>query len=158
MENLPVYLSSILHHMHWFWLGLAIFLGILDIILGTSFFLIWLGLVSLIVGMLVWMIPSIGLAFEFLLFAMGSLASTLLWRRFIQHNPTHTDRPHLNRRSEQYIGRTFTLIEHMENGRGKIRVEDSTWQVEGPDLPAGTKVRVVAAHGVILKVVPTQSE
>lgn len=154
MENLQVVLNSLLHHMHWFWLGLAIFLGILDVILGTSFFLIWLGLVSVIVGMLVWVMPSIVLEFQFLIFAIGSIASTVLWRRYVKHNPAKSDRPHLNRRSEQYIGRMFTLIESIENGRGKIRVDDSTWQVEGPDLPIGTKVKVVAANGVILKVVP----
>lgn len=152
MENLQTYLNTLMHSMHWFWLGLAVFLGILDITLGTSFFLLWLGLVSFIVGVLVWIFPSIGLVFQFLIFALGSIASTVLWRRYIKHNPTHSDRPNLNRRSEQYIGRMFTLIESIENGRGKIRVEDSTWQVEGPDLPVGTKVKVIAANGVILKV------
>jgi membrane protein implicated in regulation of membrane protease activity len=31
-------------------------------------------------------------------------------------------------------------------------VDDSTWRVEGADCPAGTRVRVVDAENVILKV------
>jgi hypothetical protein len=38
-----------------------------------------------------------------------------------------SDQPKLNRRGEQYVGRTFTLEEPIVNGHGKIRVDDSTW-------------------------------
>lgn len=152
MEHLQIFI----HSMQWFWLGLAALLAILDVALGTSFFFLWLGLVALIVGIFVWILPSFALTYQFLIFAIGSIASTILWRRYIKTHPTHTDRPTLNRRSEQYIGRTFTLSEAIENGRGKIRVDDSTWQVEGPDLPLGTKVKVITANGVILKVIAAE--
>jgi hypothetical protein len=33
----------------------------------------------------------------------------------------------------------------IQNGRGKVRVGDAMWQVEGPDTPAGVRVKVVAA-------------
>jgi membrane protein implicated in regulation of membrane protease activity len=35
-------------------------------------------------------------------------------------------------------------------GRGRMRVDDSTWQVEGPDLAIGTKVKVVSLAGAVL--------
>ncbi len=35
------------------------------------------------------------------------------------------------------------------NGVGKVEVDDSTWRVKGPDLPAGTRVRVTGVDGVI---------
>lgn len=58
----------------------------------------------------------------------------------------------LNRRGAQYLGRVFVLDDPIANGRGKLRVDDTTWVIEGPDLPAGTKIKVTRAHNVALMV------
>jgi len=55
-------------------------------------------------------------------------------------------------RGEQYVNRTFTLEEPVVNGQGKIKVDDSTWKIEGADCESGTKVRVTGVDGVVLKV------
>jgi len=34
-----------------------------------------------------------------------------------------------------------------------VRVDDGFWQVTGPDLPAGTEVRVTGSDGSMLQVV-----
>lgn len=46
-----------------------------------------------------------------------------------------TDHPLLNKRSQQYIGRTFNPYAAVENGRGKIKIkiDDSIWTVHGED-------------------------
>jgi len=46
----------------------------------------------------------------------------------------------------------FTLEEPIVNRHGKIRVDDSTWKIEGDDCRPGTNVRVVGVDGVVLKV------
>jgi membrane protein implicated in regulation of membrane protease activity len=43
--------------------------------------------------------------------------------------------------------------EAIENGRGKVRVGDSVWQADGPDVPAGSRVKVTGARGTVLVVV-----
>ena len=54
-----------------------------------------------------------------------------------------SDQPHLNRRGEQYVGRTFTLQEAIVNGNGKIRVDDlMIWKIYGQGSPTGTQVTV----------------
>jgi membrane protein implicated in regulation of membrane protease activity len=35
-----------------------------------------------------------------------------------------------------------------------MRVGDTTWQVAGPELPAGARVRVVGVEGTLLRVAP----
>ena len=40
----------------------------------------------------------------------------------------------------------------IENGRGRLKIGDAFWQCEGPELPAGTRVRVVAVASMVLKV------
>jgi len=137
---------------HWFWFGLAVVLGIFELIFGASFFLLWLGLVALAVGMVVALAPALAWQYQLLLFAGGSIVSILLWRHYLKNYSATTDRPTLNRRAEHYVHRTFVLSEAIVNGRGKIKVDDSTWSVEGPDLPMGTTVVVVGVEGVILKV------
>ncbi len=63
-----------------------------------------------------------------------------------------TDQPDLNRRPEQLVGRVLVVEEAIEGGRGKVRVGDTLWTVEGRDLPAGAQVRVRAARGTVLLV------
>lgn len=141
---------------YWFWFGAAAILIIFEVALGTSFFLLWLGVAATIVGTAIWIMPTLGEAYQTLLFAIVSLSSLVLWRRYLKRHPPKTDRPTLNRRAEQYLGRTFILSEPIVNGRGKISVDDSTWRVEGADLPEGSSVQVVGVDGVVLKVIQSK--
>ncbi len=63
-----------------------------------------------------------------------------------------TDEPALNRRGEQYIGRTATLIEPIVAGRGKISLDDTHWVVEGPDMALGERVKIIETRGPVLVV------
>jgi len=135
----------------WHWFALAVLLGILDVTFGANFFFVWCGLAAACVGVLMLIIPHMTWEFQFLIFGIGILASMVIWRQYMKRRPI-SDRPTLNRRAQQYVGRMFTLDEAIINGRGKVRVDDSTWRVEGQDQPAGTKVRVVGVDGTVLKV------
>ena len=42
------------------------------------------------------------------------------------------------------------LSEAIVQGSGKARVGDGFWKVRGPDLPAGSPVRVTAVEGTVL--------
>lgn len=65
-----------------------------------------------------------------------------------------SDEPNLNCRAAQLTGRRFKLDAPILGGRGALRCDDTVWQVEGPDLPAGSDVRVVGAAGMLLRVEP----
>lgn len=139
----------------WHWWVLAALLMILEII-TPGVFLLWLGVAGVIVGGVLWFWPDIGWEWQLLSFAILSILSIVLARRYLMFRPIKTDQPRLNRRGEQYIGRTLVLDEAIVNGYGKVRVDDSTWKVEGPDAPVGTSVKVVGVEGVLLKVEPDQ--
>ncbi|MFT5397200.1 MAG: hypothetical protein ACI85N_002418, partial [Gammaproteobacteria bacterium] len=74
------------------------------------------------------------------------------YKRHKKSNPNVNDQPNLNRRGEQYVGRSFTLEEAIVNGVGKIKVDDSTWKVKGSDMPVGMKVRVMSVDGTVFNV------
>jgi membrane protein implicated in regulation of membrane protease activity len=63
-----------------------------------------------------------------------------------------SDQPDLNQRGAQLVGRVFVVTEAIDNGRGKIRVGDTLWHVEGADCPHGTRVRVEGVRGTALLV------
>lgn len=67
---------------------------------------------------------------------------------------SRSDVPGLNARATQLVGRALVLVEPIEGGLGKARGDDTLWQVEGPDLPAGTTVRVVGTRDMRLLVEP----
>ena len=60
------------------------------------------------------------------------------------------DEPQLNARGAKHIGRVVVLEAPIEAGRGRVRMPDSFWSIEGPDLPAGARVRIIAARGAVL--------
>ncbi len=143
------------HLVFWHWLAFALILGILDVVLGVNFLFVWCGLAAALVGVLLLLIPKLTWEFQFLIFGIGVLASLFGWRHLNKKTDKKTDQPELNRRARQYIGRTFTLDVPIINGRGKVRVDDSQWVVEGVDMEVGATVKVVDVDGVILKVEKT---
>ncbi|MCG8433280.1 MAG: NfeD family protein, partial [Gammaproteobacteria bacterium] len=113
---------------------------------------LWMGISAGILGAVLLALPGISWQVQFLVFSVLSVGSIAGWRFYHKRNPTESDQPSLNRRGEQYVGRTFTLQDGITDGTGMIRVDDSRWKIEGEDLPAGTKVRVTGVEGTVLKV------
>jgi len=98
-------------------------------------------------------IPELSWQMQFILLACFSLVSIAMWRFSRKLFPQNeAEASHLNRRGEQYIGRTFTLLEPIINSTGKIKVDDSTWRVKGEDAPIGTQVRITGVKGIIFDV------
>jgi len=137
-------------HWHWWILGM-ILLGIE--VFAPGFFFLWFGVAAVVVGFILLIDPNLSWQLQIILYALLSVASLLVWRVWLRSSLSPpTDQPTLNRRAEQYRNRTLTLEQPIVNGRGRIRVDDSWWSVQGEDLPAGTSVRVVEANSTILQV------
>jgi len=137
--------------LYWHWWVVAVAFIILEAF-SPGVFLIWMGVGAGAVGFVLLAWPGLDWAYQLMIFALVSVSSILIWRQVLERRPIATDQPRLNRRGEQYIGRLFTLDEPVVNGLGKIRVDDSTWKIEGPDCEAGSRVEVTGVDGVVLKV------
>ena len=98
------------------------------------------------------LLPDMSWQWQAGLFGILSVVAIVLWRWRVATHPAQTDQPTLNRRGEQYVGRVFTLSEPIRNNVGKIYVDDSTWKIDGVDMPAGSQVRVVRTEGTVLHV------
>jgi membrane protein implicated in regulation of membrane protease activity len=132
----------------WWLLGLVL-LGVEVLVPG--FFFLWFGIAAILIGisaLLVdwpWQLQVLG-------FVVLSVAAALIGRRIGGIHEGETADPRLNLRAERLKGRTFVLSEPIVEGRGRVEIDDTVWQVRGPDSPAGARVMVTGADGAILEV------
>lgn len=132
----------------WWVLGLLL-LGVE--VAAPGFFFLWFGIAAILIGVSAllinwpWQMQVLG-------FVVLSVVVALIARRFIGNANVETADPLLNLRTGRLQGRTFVLTEPIIAGTGRVKVDDSTWQVRGSDAPAGTRVTVVGADGPVLKV------
>jgi membrane protein implicated in regulation of membrane protease activity len=134
----------------WSWIVAGLILLALELVLPGGI-LLWMGIAGLVTG-IVLLITPIGWPLQWLIFGLLSLISIALWVRFTRNRPVKTDRPYLNRRAEQYLGREAVLDQPIAQGFGRIMLGDTVWRVAGPDLPIGQRVRVVGSDGNVLRV------
>ena len=134
----------------WSWFILGVLLLAIEIV-APGTFLLWLGLSALMVGVLSLAI-NWGWQAQLVAFSVLAVLSVFGWWFLGRRSRPESDRPFLNRRAEAFVGRVFTLEKPIIDGSGTVRIDDTIWRVTGPDVPAGTKVRVARADGAILTV------
>jgi membrane protein implicated in regulation of membrane protease activity len=137
---------------HYGWWLLALILVGAELMV-PGFFMLWIGIAATAMGLILLVLPELSFLAQTVAFALLALISCYCYWRFVRRiagGPS--DLPLLNRRGEQLIGRRFVLDSAIVNGQGKARVGDSLWMVEGPELPAGAAIDVVAVDGSTLKV------
>lgn len=145
MEEFFPYLGS------WVWWVIAGLLLILELMAPGVFF-IWLAIAAALTG-LADTVLTLSWQAEGLLFAASALVSVLAGRSLLRRNSaSDSDRPYLNQRQRGYVGRRFTLKEPIRDGRGKLTIDDTVWEVSGPDTPAGAHVKVTGTDGMRLVV------
>ncbi len=117
-------------------------------------FMLWLGFAAVVVFVGVLLVPGIPLLLQVGAFVLLSFVSIQVYRRWFRGREPQSDRPALNRRTAALIGQVVTLQEAIVNGSGRVQIADAYWTVSGPDLPAGTAVRVIGADAMNLQVEP----
>ncbi|MEW7008049.1 MULTISPECIES: NfeD family protein [unclassified Lentilitoribacter] len=136
----------------WWVVGL-LFLGI-EILLPGIFFL-WIGVAAMIVGAIsfaLWDSAIWPWQLQITVFAILSVVSGYAGKKYIGDRQRESDEPLLNQRTEALVGRIATLEEPIENGRGRIKLDDTLWVIEGPELKSGEKIQVISASSNRLKV------
>lgn len=135
----------------WGWWIVALFLLGVELLM-PGFFFLWIAIAGFVTGCMLLFIPIASLNIQLMAFAVLSVISIMLWRLYAPKHPLHSDRPLLNKRGQQYVGRVFNLIEPIQNGQGKIKVDDTLWKVYGEDCGLNSKVKVIAIKGTVFEV------
>ncbi len=133
----------------WAWWVAGIVLLILEVLM-PGVFLVWIGIAAILTGVLslaLWDEALWGWQIQWTVFSVLSLAAAFTGRRIVSKRNRSSDQPFLNQRGQSLVGRTATLEQPITEGRGRIRLDDTQWTVQGPDLPVGARVRVIASSG-----------
>jgi membrane protein implicated in regulation of membrane protease activity len=134
----------------WAWIiaGL-ILLGVEVLAPGNVF--VWFGVAALITGGFVF-ITDYGWQVDAIVFVVLAVVLVIVGRRYFARRQAESERPYLNQRAAGLVGRSAVLDEPIVSGHGRIRIDDTTWRVTGPDLPSGTRIRIASADGAVLGV------
>ena len=123
-------------------------------VLAPGVFLLWLGVAAGAVLAIVLLFPTVPLLWQAVAFVAFSLALIPAYRHFFRTGHESSDQPLLNRRGAQLIGQVVPLESEILSGRGRVKIGDAFWVVSGPNLPAGTRVRITGVDSMILSVEP----
>jgi membrane-bound serine protease (ClpP class) len=129
----------------WWVIGIVLVIG--EVVLPGTF-LIWFAFAAFGVGLIGVVVDLSGMnqvvVFGLLSFASLSLGYLMRKRRGDPEVPAFADR------TQAYMGKTYKVVEAIENGQGKIQVGDSVWLAEGEDCPIGGSVKVIDSRGTVL--------
>jgi membrane protein implicated in regulation of membrane protease activity len=134
----------------WSWWILGLILLGAEVLL-PGFLFLWFGIAAILIGISALLIDW-PWQFQILGFVALSVIAAVIGRRFAGTANGETADPQLNVRAGRLEGRTFILSEPIVEGRGRVKIDDTVWQVRGPDASAGTRIKVTGSDGSVLDV------
>jgi inner membrane protein len=132
----------------WTWATAALLVALVEV-LAPGFYLVWIALGGLVTGIAVLLFDVQSLTTQLEIFAVAVVASCIGGFFVYRAIADTTAQQLVNRREAELIGARGVVAEPLTNGRGKIRLGDTVWLAEGPDLPAGTPVVVTKLRGTV---------
>ena len=137
----------------WTWLIVGVALLALEIAAPGAFFL-WFGLAAIVVGVLA-LLVDVPWQAQLIIFIVLATLVVIVGRRYFSRSGDETVSTGLNQRGRRLVGTIVVLSEPIVDGKGRVRIDDTTWRVVGSNMPSGTRVRVVHADGALLSVKST---
>lgn len=128
----------------WYWLIAGVVLMGMELI-ASGVFLIWIGIGAFITGLAAKLFPGMPLSVQVIVLIIAMVGSVLLGVRF-QSRRKQEGMPTLNTGASQYVGRTVVATQTFHAGRGRIKVDDTTY-------PAQCRAEVVEGQVVVVTAV-----
>jgi membrane protein implicated in regulation of membrane protease activity len=138
------------HFPWWAWAVLAAAVGIAELHVPGSY-LIWIAS-GIAITAAAEALFGLTFAQQIAVFAVASCASCVLGYFVYRGFPTKrvgADST-LNQRDLMVTGARGVVCVALRNGHGKVRLGDSVWLAEGPDLAEGTPVTIKSVRGTAL--------
>lgn len=144
----------------WHWIVVGLGLALVELAL-FSFFVIWFALGAVLTGIALLVLPGLGFVAQMLIWTIASVAMTVVWFRYFR-NASRTRAG----QADVALGETGVLVRAIEplgtagaaSGRGEVRFQKpllgaDVWPcIADEAIAAGTRVKVVAVDGQLLKV------
>jgi membrane protein implicated in regulation of membrane protease activity len=137
----------------WAWIVLAGVLALAEMVVPGAY-LMWIALGAAITAIAAGATGMI-LEGQLAVFAVATSVSCLggyfVYRALVPVVDGDGEVP-LNAPRRSMVGAHGTVCEAFVNGRGKVRIGDTVWLADGPDLPEGSPVVVAGVRGTRLDV------
>lgn len=135
----------------WGWVVLAGVLALAEMALPGSY-LMWIALGAALTGLAA---ALTGMVLEGQLAVFAAATATSCLGGYFVYRAIGSGRDggvSLNAPQRSMIGARGTVCQTIVNGRGKVRIGDTVWLADGPDLAEGTPVVVASVRGTRLDV------
>lgn len=143
-------------HPFWIWAAAGAALLALEVATGSGW-LLWPAASAAVVGLIA-LVSDPGAPWSLLIFAILTIAATLLARRLIRRPPGETGGD-INDNAARLLGREAAASQAFTGRTGRVFIDGKEWAAELEDdgeLAAGERVRVVAVDGARLRVRATR--
>jgi membrane protein implicated in regulation of membrane protease activity len=135
------------------WLIAALLLGIAELVI-PGVFAVFVAIAAAVVGVAVLVLPGLPVAAQIVAFALWSIVTVLIGRRWYVDFPVPSSDPQLNDRVARLIGTTAVVQVAIGPDGGRVKVGDGSWPARGVVAEAGARVRIVAIRDGIAIVEP----
>lgn len=138
----------------WGWIVLGVLLLGAEILVQTDFWLVFIGLAAIAVGLVASIAPGISDTAQWALFGLLAAVSALWFRRLVRRRfPSHPSDSRLDAPLEGAAGHA---LEPLAPGAiGRVELRGSIWTARNLDdapIGAGARVRVERVEGLMLHV------
>ena len=142
---------NIVEDWHWWVIGTLIM--VFNVFSKTKI-LIMLGLTAIIIGFILTVEPLFPVKHQLGVYiAVSSLMILSSFYLFPKGAPDKLNEGP----GKEFIGNVYELDVPMFEGNGTLNIDGTIWNIEGRDLPKGTKVKVVSCRGETLLVIDEQT-
>jgi membrane protein implicated in regulation of membrane protease activity len=137
----------------WIWAVGSIFVAIAELHCPGCY-LIWIGIAGGITA-LASFVFDLPLTTQLTIFvcccAVSCISGNLVYRRLLSRS---TGEDVLNQRNLSTVGKKGVVADALLNGHGKVKLGDTVWLAEGPNLAVGTPIVVTSVRGTVVIVSP----
>ena len=135
----------------WHWWALALIFVVVEALILSGVFVAF-AIAGLFTGMASYYYPELEWRLQLVIFATFSVvfffAIRFLFADWLNKNAEAYDS------TSEMIGKELVLKLPIQNGFGEIEIDGKNWALKGPELKAGTEVKVIGIDSYFLKVYP----
>lgn len=133
------------------WLIAALALGIAELLI-PGVFAIFLAIAAAVVGAVVLIVPDLPVPAQIAAFAVWSVVTVLVGRRWYRDSPVASSDPKLNDRAARMVGEVVSVEVAIGAAGGRVRIGDGSWPARGVHAEVGERVRIAAVDGGLVTV------
>lgn len=144
----------------WAWAIVGLVMLVAEIMVAGTLYALWFGIAAFCMAGLMWLIPELPYAVQFIIFAVLSLGSLAIWRRYYKKTDVNYRVGQAQGEEIGRVGLVMTATSPSQNGTIRFTqglMGSREWAaISDEPIAAGCQATVVAVEGNMLRIAKTQ--